>query len=122
MYQNYAKIRDAKGLKDSDVCKGAGIPQGTMSDWKRGRYNLKADKLAKIAEFLGVSVDALLGVPNSGQGSEYYINEETAKEAQRLFDDPDYRVLFDAARDSRPEDLRMAADLLQRLKRTNPDG
>lgn len=122
MYQNYAKIRDSKGLKDSDVCRGAGIPQGTMSDWKRGRYNLKADKLAKIAEFLEVSVDALLGVQNSGQGSEYYINEETAKEAQRLFDDPDYRVLFDAARDSRPEDLRMAADLLQRLKRTNPDG
>lgn len=121
MYENYARIRDARGLKDSDVCKGAGIPHGTMSDWKKGRYNLKTDKLVRIAEFLGVSVDVLVGVPNSGQPSEYYINEETAKEAQRLFDDPDYRMLFDAARDSKPEDLRMAADLLQRLKRTNSE-
>ncbi|HAB94850.1 MAG TPA: XRE family transcriptional regulator, partial [Lachnospiraceae bacterium] len=32
------------------------------------------------------------------------------------------RVLFDAAQDSRPEDLQMAADLLRRLKKTNPDG
>ena len=93
-----------------------------MSDWKKGRYDLKAEKLVRIAEFLEVSVDQLLGVRTSGQPAEYYINTETAEEAQRLLDDPDYKILFDAARDSRPEDLRMAADLLIRLKRTNPDG
>ena len=93
-----------------------------MSDWKRGRYNLKADKLAKIAEFLGVSVDALLGVPNSGQGSEYYVNEETAQIAQEVFDDPELRMLFHAARDSKPQDIRMAAEMLKRFKETNVDG
>lgn len=52
----------------------------------------------------------------------HYLNPETAKVAQELFDDPNLRVLFDAAKNSRPEDLRMAADLLKRLKATNPDG
>lgn len=52
----------------------------------------------------------------------YYLNPETAKLAQEVFDDPNLRVLFDAAKNSRPEDLRMAADLLKRLKGTNPDG
>lgn len=119
MYEDYAKIRDAKGYSDYGVAKGTGISAGIISDWKKGRYNLKAEKLAKIAEFLGVSVDQLIGVPNMGHHVGYYLNEDTAREAQRLFDDPDYRMLFDAARDSRPEDLRMAAELLQRLKRTN---
>jgi hypothetical protein len=32
------------------------------------------------------------------------------------------RILFDAAKDSKPEDLRRAADLLMRFKETNPDG
>lgn len=63
---------------------------------------------------------------DSGETSNYhdgyYLDEETAKVAQEVFDDPDLRVLFDAARGSRPEDIRMAADMLRRFKETNPDG
>ena len=85
---------------------------------------MSTDRLQTLAEYFQVSADFMLGVPNSGQqsGEGWYINEETAKAAQEVFDDPDLRVLFDAARDSRPEDIRMAAELLRRLKRTNPDG
>ena len=56
------------------------------------------------------------------ENKEYYINKETAEVAQSLFDNADMRLLFDAAKDSKPEDLKMAADLLKRLKATNPEG
>ncbi len=121
MYEDYARIRDSKGYSDYAVSKGTGISAGTLSDWKRGRYNLKADKLVKIAEFLDVSVDSLMGVQTNVQQNGYYFNESTAKMAQELFDNPEMRILFDAARDSRPEDLRMAADMLLRFKETNRD-
>lgn len=120
MYSNYAKIRDEKGLKDSDVCKGAGIPQGTMSDWKKGRYDLKTDKIAKIAAFLDVPIEAIVGTQAKADG--YYVYGDTAKIAQKVFDDPNLRILFDAAADASQDDIRMAADLLARLKRTNHDG
>lgn len=116
MYDNYARIRDAQGMKDSDVCKKTGISPGTMSDWKKGRYQLKADKLQKIADALGTTVDVILG------GSAYYYDSDTAELAQEIFQNQDMRTLFDAARDSKPEDLRRAADLLRRFKETNPDG
>ena len=122
MYENYAKIRDSKGLKDSDVAKGTGIRSSVFSDWKKGRYKLKYDKLQRIAEFLGVTTDQLTGVQTDVQSDGYYVNEDTARTAQQIFDDPYLRILFDAAQDSRPEDLQMAADLLKRLKKTNPDG
>lgn len=122
MYENYAKIRDSKGLKDSDVAKGTGIRSSVFSDWKKGRYKLKYDKLQRIAEFLGVTTDQLTGVQTDVQPDGYYVNEDTARTAQQIFDDPYLRILFDAAQDSRPEDLQMAADLLRRLKKTNPDG
>lgn len=115
MYELYAKIRDGLGLRDSDVCKRAGISPGTMSDWKSGRYNLKAEKLQKIADALGVPVDALMG------GSSYYYDDVTARVAQELFENPDLRILFDAARGSRPEDLRTAAALLRRFKEGGSD-
>ena len=56
------------------------------------------------------------------ENNQYYINPETARIAQQIYDDPDLHALFDAASDSDPEDMQMAADLLKRLKKTNPDG
>ena len=53
---------------------------------------------------------------------QYYLNNETAQIAQEIFENKDMRILFDAARDSRPEDLKIAADMLRRFKETNPDG
>jgi transcriptional regulator with XRE-family HTH domain len=53
---------------------------------------------------------------------QYYLNDETAQIAQEIFENKDMRVLFDAARDSRPEDLKIAADMLRRFKETNPNG
>ena len=58
----------------------------------------------------------------TGSQSSYYTDPETAQLAQELFEDKDLRVLFDAARGSKPEDLQMAADFLKRLKATNQDG
>lgn len=137
MYENYARIRDAKGVKDSDVARATGISAGTLSDWKHGRYKLKYDKLQKIAEFLGVSTDELTGVKHFEFAAEefekaveefekakalYYLRKSTAEKTQELFDEAGMRALFDAAQDSRPEDIQMAIDLLRRLKQTNPDG
>ena len=121
MYENYVKIRDARGMKDLDVSNGTGIARSVFSDWKKGRYELKYDKLQKIAEFLGVTTDQLTGVQPDVQSDGYYVDKDTADIAQELSTTPGMRVLFDAAKDSKPEDLEMAADLLRRLKQTNPD-
>ena len=56
----YEKLLKLKGLKDSDVCRGAHVPSATLSDWKNGRYIPKADKMEKIADFLGVSFSYLV--------------------------------------------------------------
>lgn len=60
MYEHYQQIRNQLGLKDTDVAKATGINQGTLSDWKKGRYTPKVDKLQTIADFLGVSLEQLL--------------------------------------------------------------
>ena len=42
MYEIYCKLRNEKGVKDSDVVKATGITKSTFSDWKSGRSkNLK---------------------------------------------------------------------------------
>lgn len=59
MYEIYCKLRDAEGLKDADVVRGTGITKSTFSSWKNGKYTPKDEKLRKIAEYFGVSVEYL---------------------------------------------------------------
>lgn len=57
MYEKYVKLRDSKGLTDYKVSLDTGITKSTFTDWKTGRSEPKLEKLAKIAEYFGVTVD-----------------------------------------------------------------
>lgn len=61
MYEIYQRLLDEKGLKNADISRETGISNMTLSDWKRGKSTPKADKMQKIADFLGVSVSYLMG-------------------------------------------------------------
>ncbi|MBR3280147.1 MAG: helix-turn-helix transcriptional regulator [Lachnospiraceae bacterium] len=126
MYSVFADLCKALNVKPADVARATGIATSTLTNWKKGKYVPKQDKLQKIADFFGVSLEYLMTGQQpeheSTTGEKYYFSDETAQMAQELFDDPDLRILFDAARDSKPEDLRMAAEMLKKFKATNPDG
>lgn len=117
MYEIYCMIRDKLGYKDSDVARGTGITKSTFSDWKSGRSNPKNEKLSKIAEFLGVSVDYLTTGEEKEGGEAYYINDETAKTAQKIFECKELRMLFDVVEDADPEDLIALHNMALALKR-----
>ena len=120
LYELIKTLCKQNSITVSELERECGFARGSIS--KIDRHKPSAEKLQKIADCLNVSVNTLVGVPNSGQPSEYYINEETARIAQDIYENPYMRILFDAASGSSKSDLQMAADLLTRLKRTNPDG
>lgn len=117
MYEIYCKLRDDRGLKDSDVSRATGITKSTFSDWKNGRSKPKDEKLLKIAEFFNVTLDYLRTGENSNSQDGYYLNDETAEMAQKLFENKNLRVLFDAAVDATPEDLETTYNMLMALKK-----
>ena len=50
-------------------------------------------------------------------GEKYYLNDETADIAQKIFENKELKVLFDAAQDAQPEDLGTVYQMLLALKR-----
>ena len=60
MYEKYVNLREEKGLTDYKVSEMTGIPKSTFSDWKSGRSVPKIEKLKKIADCFGVTVDYFL--------------------------------------------------------------
>lgn len=116
MYDIYEKLLELRGVTTADVCKATGISQSTMSNWKKRKNNLNAKNAQKVADYFGVSVDFLMSGKEDARPG-YYLNEETAQMAQELFENKEMRILFSAARDAKPEDLKTAADVLLALKR-----
>lgn len=98
----------------SKVERDLGYANGYIGQLKKGVF--PADRLQDIAEYLGVSSEYLLN-GDEKEENKYYINEETAEMAQALFENRDLRVLFDAAKDSSPEDLKTTYDMLMALKK-----
>lgn len=98
----------------SKVERDLGYANGYIGQLKKGVF--PADRLQDIAEYLGVSSEYLLN-GDEKEENKYYINEETAEMAQALFENHNLRVLFDAAKDAKPEDLKMTYDVLMALKK-----
>lgn len=108
---------EQQGISMAKLERDCGFANGYIRALKKG--TLPTDRAKTIADYFGVSLDYL----STGEKKEgYYFNEETAKVAQELFENPDLRMLFDAGRNATPEQLRMAAQMLRMFKEGNPDG
>lgn len=112
MWEVFDRLREDRGLSLYQIGKAIGINPSMFSNWKAGRYVPKQDKLQKIADYFGVSLEYLM----TGEEPGYYTNPETADMAQEIFENHDLRLLFDAARDASPEDLQLVHQMLLALK------
>ncbi len=118
--KNLKRIAYEHRKTQADIAKDLGLSKSTVSSWMNGTRVPRMDKIDLLCHYFNCKrVDIM---EDHSETDEYYISQETANVAQEIFENPDLRALFDAGRDSKPEDLRMAADLLTRLKETNRDG
>lgn len=98
--------------------KACGFANGYIGQLKKG--SIPDDRLKKVADFFGVSVNYFIG-EEDGQRQEYYVRDDTAALAQEIFDRPDLRILMDAARGCSSESIMALIPLIQKLKETNPN-
>ena len=119
MYEVFEKLMEENGVNATAVSKATGIARSTLTDWKKGRLQLKYEKLKMIAEYFGVNVSVFYGedVQTSGQQDGYYMDEETIRIAQMIHDNKELQLLFDEAKDADPSDLQAAHGILLALKR-----
>lgn len=60
MYKIFERLCIERGVTPYKVHKATGISTATLSDWKNGKSTPKLDKLQKIADYFGVTVDYLM--------------------------------------------------------------
>lgn len=119
--RNLLALLSSREKTQKEVAEAIGVSPQTFNTWCQGIALPRMGKVQKLADYFGVSKSTLIDEA-SEETEGYYLNPETARVAQRIFEDKDLRALFDAAEDARPEDLEMAAEMLRRFKATNPEG
>lgn len=116
MYEIFSKLLQSRGVTPYKVSKETGVSQSTLSDWKRGVSTPKQDKLQKIADYFGVSLEYLM-TGEEKDTDRYYLSDETAQVAQEIFENKELRALFDVQRGMAPEDLKALHQMALALKR-----
>lgn len=107
-----------KGYTIKSFATKIGIPYTTLLSMLNGSIGGAAvESVIKICEELGISVESLKDEDIAEPPQGYYTNPEAAQMAQELYDNPGMRILFDAAKDVSAEDLKVAADLIARMKK-----
>lgn len=103
MYEIFQALLDERKLKAADVARETNIPGSTFTDWKKGRSTPKFEKLQRIANYLGVSVDV-------------FTNNKADKPTNI---DPAYFKVMESAKKKgySPEDLQLAIDFLDRARK-----
>lgn len=109
------KLREQKQLTQSELSKLLGISPSTIGMYEQGRREPDNETLKKIAVLFGVSTDYLLGNDHPTPG--YYDDPEVAEMANRLKDDPDMKILFDASKKLSKDDLQFVIDMVHRMKK-----
>jgi len=117
MYEIFEQLLQKHGVTAYKVAKEARVSQSMLSEWKKGTYTPKQDKLQKIANYFDVTVDYLMNGEKKDNETPYYLDDDARQMADDLSKNPDLHILFDAARAVSKEDLQFVIDMVNRLKK-----
>lgn len=60
LYEKFKRLTDERGITAYRVAKDTGISTVVFTDWKTGKSKPKVDKLKKIADYFGVTIEYFL--------------------------------------------------------------
>lgn len=60
LFENIKRIRKARNLTQDEVAEACEVDRATISKWETGEFSPRVDKLVKLANILGCTVDELL--------------------------------------------------------------
>ena len=107
--------KKAKGQTVKQVAELSGVSVGTASKIFSGlNDNPTLDTLQKIAKVLDCIVDDFLF---SKHEQEYYSDRRVAALAEELRDNPEKRMLLNASRDLKTEDINAVVEIMNRIKK-----
>ena len=105
MAENISRYLARRGMNMKDLSRALGVPYTTVCSWCNAESYPRIDKIEKMANLFGINKSDLV---------EQYGKETKAALIEQIYDKN--KILFDAADDATPEEIKQAAGYLEWLK------
>ena len=115
--KNLNKYLEDSGKTQREVAQAIGVIPTTFNTWCLAQALPRMGKVQALADYFGINKSDLIEDKSIEHKDEYYLNPETKKVAQEIFENKELRLLFDAAKDASPEDLQTVHTMLLALKK-----
>lgn len=111
------QLRLAKGLTQGELAEALGVRRSRLSMYELGQREPDFETLETIADYFNVDIDYLIGRTNKTTvlPESYYIDSDARDLAEFLHKNPQYKVLFDASRKVKPEDIEFVKQMIDRM-------
>lgn len=116
---NILRYCERTGKDRQQIVDDLGLSYSTFTDWINGNSYPRIDKIEKMANYFGCRISDL--IEDSSASSEYYLNAEAAELANFLKESPEYKVLFDASRKVKPEDIEKVRQMIDLMRGPDSD-
>lgn len=109
MYSKFEQLLKAKGVTAYRVSQDTGIAGATLTNWKKGGYTPKIDKLQTLADYFGVPLSYFTEEePAAGTNSEP--TKKIPKELKKLLEDEEIAL---NGRMMTPEEKQMMLRIIE---------
>lgn len=116
--KNLRHYLDRENKTQKEVADAIGVSPQTFNTWLQMVALPRMGKVQALADYFGVNKSDLLEDKGTQEeDNSYYIDEDAKELAQFLFKNPEYRVLFDAAKDVSADDLEMVKTIIDKFKK-----
>lgn len=114
--ENIKLLREQRNLKQSELAEELGVSDKTVSSWEINRTEPKMGMIEKICSVLGCKKADIIGGDDEDYSMPYYINDDARELAEFMFKNPEYKVLFDASRKVKKEDIDFVKQMIDRVR------
>lgn len=109
------------GKSQVDLADYMNVSQATVSNWCKGLKLPRMDKIDKICSFFNIHRSDLMNRQEENKEASYYFNEDARELAEFMFKNPEYKVLFDASRKVKKEDIAFVKQMIDRMRGDSDD-
>lgn len=113
MYEKIKELCRANNISVNKLEQALGFAKGSLCRIDVNKPSV--DKLQKIAKYFNVGIEYLTGEEKESSET-YYLNDDARELAQFMFENPEYKVLFDASRKVKKEDIEFVKQMIDRMR------
>ena len=119
----FRKIREQSGLTQQQMADKLGVSRSAIGMYENGEREPNFETLELIADTFNVDMKYLLGKKPTTEviPDRYYLDDDARDMAQFIYENPEYKVLFDASRKVKKEDIDFVKQMIDRMSNKGDD-